>query len=127
MTIQPHAIVSQHPALLTQENTAQHRFLTGSIGVKGQNQVLTQFLQRGDAASAVTILRWATIIAPGSANAWDSYAEASLAAGDRETALSASRKSLELIPTDSTSGEALLNILRETVPQRISDLEAETN
>ncbi len=86
-----------------------------------------QFLQRGDPASAVTILQWATIIAPGSANAWDSYAEACLAAGDRETALSASRKSLELIPTDSTSGDALLNILRETVPQRISDLEAETN
>jgi tetratricopeptide (TPR) repeat protein len=103
--------------------TQEHPILTEAV----YNVTGYQFLQRGDPASAMTILHWATIIAPGSANAWDSYAEACLAAGDRETALSASRRSLELIPTDSTSGEALLNILRETVPQRISDLEAETN
>lgn len=83
-----------------------------------------QFFQRGDAASGVVVLKWGTIAYPQSANAWDSYAEVSLAAGDREGALKAWKKSLELFDTDTTTDPRVIEVLKGTVPQRISELEA---
>lgn len=61
-----------------------------------------QFLQRGDATSAVEIFKWGVTAYPGSANAWDSYGEACVANGELELALANYKKSQELIPTDTT-------------------------
>ena len=82
-----------------------------------------RFYQGGDAASGVVVLKWGTIAYPQSANAWDSYAEVSLGAGDREGALKAWRRSLKLLDTDTTANRALIEVLRQSIPQRISELE----
>lgn len=82
-----------------------------------------QFYQRGDATSGLVVLEWGTVAYPKSPNAWDSFAEVSLAAGDRDGALQAWKKSLELLSTDTTTDPRIVNYLKESVPQRIKELE----
>ena len=58
-------------------------------------------------AAAVKVFRLNTLTFPRSANAWDSYAESLLENGQRDAAIAAYRKALEIDPGFSSSAEAL--------------------
>jgi tetratricopeptide (TPR) repeat protein len=61
-------------------------------------------------ADAVAIFRLNAEQYPESANAWDSLGEGHLAAGDRERAIEAYEKSLELEPENANAREKLTEI-----------------
>jgi hypothetical protein len=82
-----------------------------------------QYLQRGDFGAGQDLLRWGTMAYPGSANAWDSYAEACLLAGDSVQAANCWRRSLEVLETDTTTPQATKDWLRENTPPRLRELE----
>jgi hypothetical protein len=84
-----------------------------------------QYLQRGDAGSAHLIFGWCKQAYPGSANACDSYADACLALGDTTAAIESLKKSLELLPYDSTIAERFRTYILENTPRRISELTGE--
>ena len=83
-----------------------------------------QHLQRGDLTAAVTLLRLGAQAYPYSANAWDSYGEASLAVGDNDGALRCYKKALEILPTDSTTPPQLKALIEANAPGVIERLEA---
>ena len=58
-------------------------------------------------ATAVRILRLNTLAFPRSANAWDSYAESLLEDGQRDAAIAAYRRAVEITPGFPSSTEAL--------------------
>lgn len=61
----------------------------------------------GNRAAAIAVLRLNTLAFPKSANAWDSYAESLLEDGQRDAAIAAYRKAVELSPGFPSSIEAL--------------------
>lgn len=70
------------------------------------------------------LLKLVTELYPASANAWDSYSEVSFAAGDRETAVAAAKKVLEVLPRDPKADAALKERLKAIAEKRIADLSA---
>ena len=122
-------------AIITAQGVSKAREVLDKFGLPTQaepvlvenlyNGLGYQFYQRGDHASALVLLKWGTVAYPQSANAWDSYAEVSLGAGDRDVALKAWKKSLELLDTDTTTDPRVIEVLRGSVPQRISELEGD--
>jgi tetratricopeptide (TPR) repeat protein len=91
------------------------------------NQLGYQYLQQGDASSARIIFGWCRQAYPASANACDSYADACLALGDTTAAIESLKKSLELLPADSTIEERFRAYILENTPRRISELTGEEN
>ena len=69
-----------------------------------------EFLGRGQAADAAEVFRWNTEDYPQSWNTWDSLGEALAKKGEREKAIAAYRKSLELNPKNE-NGKATLREL----------------
>ena len=57
--------------------------------------------------AAIKVFRLNTLVFPRSANTWDSYAESLLEDGQRDAAIAAYRKALEIDPKFSSSAEAL--------------------
>jgi CubicO group peptidase (beta-lactamase class C family) len=78
----------------------------------------------GRRPQGVALLKLVTELYPTSANAWDSYSEVSLAAGDRATARSAAQKVLEVLPSDPKTDAAVKERLRAIAEKRIADLSA---
>lgn len=66
-----------------------------------------RLLQHGDSASAVEVLKQATEMYAGSADAHAKYAEACLAAGQREAAVQASTRAIALDPYHTSARETL--------------------
>ncbi len=66
-----------------------------------------RLLQRGDAASAVEVLKQATELYANSADAHAKYAEACMAAGQREAAVQASTRAVALDPYHTSARETL--------------------
>lgn len=66
-----------------------------------------QLLQRGDAASAVEVLKQASELYTSSADAHAKYAEACMAAGQREAAIQASTRAIALDPYHTSARETL--------------------
>jgi len=83
-----------------------------------------QMLQGGQTDKALEIFRMGTAAFPSSANAWDSYGEACIAAGDNASALKYYRRALEILPQDSTINPALRDAIANNVPAVIERLEA---
>lgn len=76
----------------------------------------------GQPARALAMMKLTAELYPNSANAWDSLAEVSLDQGDRETARSASRKVLEVLPSDPKADAAFKDRLRALAEKRLADL-----
>jgi dienelactone hydrolase len=70
------------------------------------NRVGYRYLARGWAKDAEGVFELNTLAYPSSANAWDSLAEACVAAGDGARAAQAARMVLQLLPRDKTLSEA---------------------
>lgn len=82
-----------------------------------------QFLQIGRTQEALMLLGLNADAFPYSANTWDSYGEACMAAGDYQKALENYKKALEILPLDTNITEQLRNVIQEGAPQQISRLE----
>ena len=63
-----------------------------------------------DTASAVKVFGFITELYPGSWNAWDSFAEGLVALGNKQEAIKAYEKSIELNPDHKAGKEALLKL-----------------
>ncbi|HEU5311385.1 MAG TPA: tetratricopeptide repeat protein, partial [Candidatus Eisenbacteria bacterium] len=69
-----------------------------------------EFLGHGKAADAVEVFRWNTEDYPESWNTWDSLGEALMRKGEREQAIAAYKKSLELNPRNDNGRAALRDL-----------------
>jgi len=70
-----------------------------------------RLLQSGITNDAVKIFRWNTELHPGSWNVWDSYGESLATTGDKQAAIEAYQKSIQLNP-ESKSGKEMLEKLK---------------
>jgi tetratricopeptide (TPR) repeat protein len=80
------------------------------FGENSLNMFGYALLEEGKAADAVAIFRLNTEHFPESANVWDSLGEGHLAAGERDAAIEAYEKSLELDPENENAREKLAEI-----------------
>ena len=77
---------------------------------------------RGELAQAIAILELNTELYPASANTWDSLAEIRLRGGDRERALAAYRKVLDVLPADPAASAALKQQLESNARAKIAEI-----
>jgi D-alanyl-D-alanine-carboxypeptidase/D-alanyl-D-alanine-endopeptidase len=82
-----------------------------------------RFLQTGRIPEALTIFELNTRAYPNSANVWDSYGEACLAAEDYQKALENYKKALQILPSDTTTAEALKTTIDNGAAQQIQRIE----
>jgi dienelactone hydrolase len=88
------------------------------------NQLGYSHLQAGRTDEAIRLFRINTMAYPGSANTYDSLADAYVANGQNELALRMSEKALELLPKDRSSEERK-KAIRESAEQKIAKLKGE--
>ncbi len=81
-------------------------------------------LQSGDTKLAVAIMKFNVDGHPASSNAWDSLGDAYLADGQREKALEASEKSLQLVDGDKKETEEQRKLIRDSAQGKIKELKA---
>lgn len=79
------------------------------------------FFQRGQIAEAIAVFRMNAETYPGSANTWDSLAEAYVAVGDSAHAVECYRKVLEVLPADARANEELKQVLRSNAEQYLGN------
>ncbi len=87
------------------------------------NMIGYRYLQGGQTPEALTVFRMNRDTYPGSANTWDSYAEACMAAGNNEEAIIAYRKALELLDTDTNLDPRMREGIRVSAAQNLERLE----
>jgi dienelactone hydrolase len=80
-----------------------------------------RYLQAGQTKDAVALFKLNTEAYPASANAYDSLGDGYLADGQREQALEASRKAIEMLATDK-SNEDRKKAIRESAQDKIAKL-----
>lgn len=94
-------------------------FQEGAVNLLGY-----QLLGGGQAQDAVQVLRMNRDTYPNSANVWDSYGEACVAAGNNEEAITSFRKALELLDTDSNLNAQFREGIRLSATRNLEQLEA---
>jgi CubicO group peptidase (beta-lactamase class C family) len=86
------------------------------------NRLGYKLARQGNLGGAIAILQAGTELYPDSANAWDSLAEVSLQAGQRQRALECYRKVLETLPRDDEADESVKAQLRTLAERHIREL-----
>lgn len=86
------------------------------------NAVGYRLLQANQIEQAQMIFKINTEAFPGSANVWDSYADACLANGDTQSAVMCYEKVLEVLPADSALAPAVRDILMNNATQGLEQL-----
>ena len=81
--------------------------LPGASAESDVNRFGYELLARDRVDDAIQVFRWNTEDYPNSWNAWDSFGEALVKKGEREKAIAAYRRSLELNPQSGSGREAL--------------------
>jgi dienelactone hydrolase len=87
------------------------------------NIVGYEYLQSGNTAQAIAVFSLNVSAFPASANAYDSLADAYLAAGQKDLARVNAQKALELLPSDTTVSADFRNRLRESAEQKLRQLD----
>jgi dienelactone hydrolase len=85
------------------------------------NQLAYERLQDGRATEAVELFKLNVEAYPASANAYDSLGDGYLAAGQKELALQATQKCLELLPADKRA-DAFKALIRKSAEQKLATL-----
>ncbi len=93
-------------------------FQEGEFNIMGY-----RYLQSGMIPEALAIFELNADAYPNSANVWDSYGEACLAAGNYRKALENYKKALEILPEDNTTPEQIKELIRNAAPQQIQRIE----
>ena len=112
---QPSVSQQIETAVLAGDTTGALRILSGAAGDKlnrfrapeADVNTLGYRLLPTNRSAAVKVFRLNTLAFPRSANAWDSYAESLLEDGQRDAAVAAYRKAIEISPGFPSSTEAL--------------------
>jgi tetratricopeptide (TPR) repeat protein len=81
-----------------------------------------RFLGAGQVSEAIEIFRMNADAYPGSANCWDSLAEAYIANGDNQLAIECVEKVLEVLPDDPNASDQLKEQLRANAEQYLEQL-----
>jgi len=81
--------------------------LPGASAESDVNRFGYELLARDRVDDAIQVFRWNTEDYPNSWNAWDRFGEAPVKQGEREKAIAAYRRSLELNPQSGSGREAL--------------------
>jgi hypothetical protein len=81
-----------------------------------------RFLQGGRIRDAIEVFKMNADTYPGSANCWDSLAEAYIANGDNQLALGCVEKVLEVLPDDTNANEQLKEQLRANAERYLEQL-----
>jgi tetratricopeptide (TPR) repeat protein len=84
-----------------------------------------RFLGTGQMSEAIEVFRMNADTYPGSANCWDSLAEAYIASGDNQLAIECVEKVLEVLPNDSNASEQLKEQLRANAERYLEQLREE--
>ena len=79
-------------------------------------------LQAGNVKDAIAVFELNVEAYPGSANTYDSLADAHLAAGNREEALRLAEKALAMLPGDRNAPEEFKQLVRESAERKIQQL-----
>jgi hypothetical protein len=87
------------------------------------NNLGYQYLNQHQITEALQLFEMCTQAYPGSANAWDSYAEAQMHAGNNDLAIKYYRKALEILPGDSAINENFREIIRNGATQALERLQ----
>ncbi len=87
------------------------------------NMLGYRYLQGGQTPEALVVFRMNRDTYPGSANSWDSYAEACMSAGNNEEAIECFRKALELLETDATIDPRTREGIERSARQNLEQLE----
>jgi len=91
------------------------------------NVVGYEHLQSGNVAQAIAVFALNVSAFPASANAYDSLADAYLAAGKKDLVRVNAQKALDLLPSDTTVSAEFRSRLRESAEQKLKDLGAPAN
>jgi len=86
-----------------------------------------QLIGQNRTREAALIMRINTEAFPNSANVWDSYADACLANGDTETAVKCYEMVLQVLPTDSTAGPDIREILQNNATTYLEQYQQSEN
>jgi alpha/beta superfamily hydrolase len=84
-----------------------------------------EHLQAGDAKGAIAILKLNTVAYPDSPNTYDSLADGYLAEGQKDLALQSARRSLQLLPADTSDDKERREAIRESSEQKVKQLSAQ--
>lgn len=87
------------------------------------NVIGYEFLQGGDKKSALEVMKLNVAAYPRSPNAYDSLSDAYLAAGQKELALEATKKSLELLQTDTTDPQQQKDAIKASAEGKLKQLQ----
>ncbi|HYR46531.1 MAG TPA: tetratricopeptide repeat protein, partial [Thermoanaerobaculia bacterium] len=93
-----------------------------SVAEARLNGIGYAFLTHGEKKGAIALFRLNTELYPGSANTYDSLAEAHMMAGDRKQAIALYRKALETLPRDKSSEETKESV-RASATAKLKELE----
>jgi len=94
-------------------------FDQGTVDIMGY-----ELLAAGDTKSAVEVMQLNVKAYPNSPNAYDSLGDAYFAAGQRQKALEATKKTLELLPTDTTDPQQLKDAIKASADGKLEQLGA---
>ena len=89
------------------------------------NLIGYEFLQAGDNQSAVEVMKLNVEGYPNSPNAYDSLGDAYLAAGQKDLALEASKKTLELLQSDTKVPQQQKDAIKASAEGKIKQLSAQ--
>jgi tetratricopeptide (TPR) repeat protein len=88
------------------------------------NLIAYEFRQAGDTKSAVEVAKLNVEAYPNSPNADDSLGDMYLAAGQKDLALAASKKCLELLQTDTKDPQQLKDAIKASAEAKVKQLSA---
>jgi dienelactone hydrolase len=113
------------PAKVAQQLTeARRRDPTATIIPEAiVNAIGYEHLQSGNASHAIAVFSLNTAAFPASANAYDSLADAYLAAGKKDLVRVNAQKALDLLASDRTVPEDFRNRIRESAEQKLKQLD----
>lgn len=86
------------------------------------NLIGYEFIQAGDSKSAVEIMKLNVEAYPSSANAYDSLGDAYVAAGQKDLAIEASKKALELLASDTTDPQQRRDAIKASAEGKLKQL-----
>ena len=84
----------------------------------------TTILQAGKTAEAIEIFKINVAAYPASPNVYDSLGDAYVAAGNRDLAIQASRRTLELLHSTPVMNEELRKLIRDSAESKLRTLGA---
>jgi len=85
-----------------------------------------EHMQTGDLKGATEIFRLNVMAFPKSPNVYDSLGDAYVAAGEKQLALESARKTLALLPSDTTDDQPRKDAIKASAEQKVKQLGDET-